>query len=64
MPLPNATIVPKIGLAGDLRNPLKIIGIIGWERILGFSVGGNACQFFLQIVKGGGNINLQREWFF
>jgi hypothetical protein len=53
MPLPNAMIVPKITLEEDLHNPLKIIGIIGWRQISGFRAGGNACQFFLQIVKDG-----------
>jgi hypothetical protein len=64
MPLPNAMIVPKIGLEGDLHNPLKTIGIIGWRQILSFPAGGNACQFFLQIVKDGESINLRREGFF
>jgi hypothetical protein len=64
MSLPNAMIMPKIRLEGDLHNSLKTIGIIGWRRILGFPAGGNACQFFLQIVKDWERINLRREWFF
>jgi hypothetical protein len=51
-------IVPKITLEEDLHNPLKIIGIIGWRQNAGFLGGGNACQFFLQIVKDGESINL------
>jgi hypothetical protein len=62
--LPNAMIVPKIGLEGDLHNPLKTIEIIGWRQILSFPAGGNACQFFLQTVKDWESINLRREWFF